>query len=84
LPQEAELARSFGDAGKAVLGICLGAQLIARGFGAENVLGRPIEFGWRPVRPTEEGRLDPVVSALGEGAPVFHWHLDTFTLPAAR
>jgi GMP synthase-like glutamine amidotransferase len=81
LAQEAELARSFGRADKAVLGICLGAQLVARGYGAENILGRPIEFGWRQVRTTEAGRVDSVLSALHGAAPLFHWHVDTFTLP---
>ncbi len=81
LPGVAALTRAFGEADKAVLGICLGAQLVARGHGAENLLGRPMEFGWQAVKPTEAGRSDPVLSALGEGAPLFHWHLDTFTLP---
>jgi GMP synthase-like glutamine amidotransferase len=81
LPDEAELARTFGEADKAVLGICLGAQLVARGHGAQNLLGRRLEFGWHPVRPTPEGKRDPVLSAIGAGAPLFHWHLDTFTLP---
>jgi GMP synthase-like glutamine amidotransferase len=81
LKHEAALARAFGDTGKAVLGICLGAQILARGYGAENILGRPLEFGWHEVRATEAGRADPVVSAIGEAAPIFHWHLDTFTLP---
>lgn len=82
LPRAAALSRAFGEADKAVLGICLGAQLVARGAGAENLLGRPIEFGWHYVRPTAAGRADPVVGALGAGAPLFHWHTDTFTLPA--
>ncbi len=81
LAEEAALARAFGEADKAVLGICLGAQLVARGYGAENILGRPIEFGWHEVRPTEAGRTDRVLSALGGAAPLFHWHVDTFTLP---
>ena len=81
LPDEARLARSFGGSGKPVLGICLGAQLIARAYGAENILGRPIEFGWHEVRTTEAGLADPVISAIGEAAPLFHWHLDTFSLP---
>ncbi len=81
LPQVAALTRAFGEADKAVLGICLGAQLVARGHGARNILGRPIEFGWHAVEPTAAGRRDPVLSALGDGAPLFHWHLDTFTLP---
>lgn len=82
LPDEAKLARAFGEAGKPVLGICLGAQLVARAYGAENILGRPIEFGWHEVRTTEAGRSDPVLAALGEAAPLFHWHSDTFTLPS--
>ena len=49
------LTRQFGEADKPVLGICLGAQLVARGHGAKNILGRPIEFGWQEVRPTEAG-----------------------------
>jgi GMP synthase-like glutamine amidotransferase len=81
LPHEAALAKATGDAGKPVLGICLGAQLLARGYGAENILGRPVEFGWREVRLTEAGRTDPVLSVLNRGAPLFHWHADTFTLP---
>ena len=81
LPQEVALARGFGEADKPVLGICLGAQLLARAYGAQNILGRPIEFGWHEVRTTEAGRSDPVLAAIGEGAPLFHWHTDTFTLP---
>ena len=81
LPDEVALARAFGEAGKPVLGICLGAQLVARAYGAENILGRPLEFGWHEVRPTEAGRADPVLSVVDGGAPLFHWHVDTFTLP---
>jgi GMP synthase-like glutamine amidotransferase len=81
LKEEAALARAFGAADKAVLGICLGAQILARAYEAKNILGRPIEFGWHEVRTTEAGRADPVLKAMGRSAPVFHWHLDTFTLP---
>lgn len=81
LAGEARLARDFGEAGKPVLGICLGAQLLARGYGAQNILGRPLEFGWKDVRPTPAGLSDPLIGALGERAPIFHWHSDTFSLP---
>lgn len=81
LPDVCRLIRQFHEAERPVLGICLGAQLIARAFGAENILDRPIEFGWHEVRPTPAGRDDPFARALGDGAPVFHWHTDTFTLP---
>lgn len=82
LPHVAALTHAFGAADRAVLGICLGAQLVARGHGADNILGRPVEFGWHKVTPTAAGRRDPVLAALGEGAPQFHWHSDTFSLPA--
>jgi GMP synthase-like glutamine amidotransferase len=81
LRDEVNLVRAFGDADKPVLGSCLGAQIIARAYGAENVLDRPIEFGWHEVRATEAGRADPILSVVGERTPLFHWHRDTFTLP---
>ncbi len=85
LPALATLMRDFGDAGKAVLGICLGSQVLARAYGAENLIGAAPEFGWHTVSPTEEGRSDPVISAAaaapGEGFVSFQWHDDTFTLP---
>jgi GMP synthase-like glutamine amidotransferase len=81
LPIVARLTKDFGAADKPVLGVCLGAQLVARGHGATNILGRPIEFGWHDVRLTAAGKGDPVLSAIDGGAPLFHWHTDTFTLP---
>ena len=75
------LIRDFGARDKAVLGICLGAQLVARAYGGANILGRPVEFGWHEVRPTAAGSDDPVLAGLDTGSPVFHWHEDTFTLP---
>lgn len=81
LPALSRLMRAYGERDKAVLGICLGAQILARGFGARNLLGTATEFGWRGVRPTEAGRADPVLSAAGAGFPIFQWHSDTFTLP---
>lgn len=67
--------------GKPVLGICLGAQLLA------HVLGAPVrrharhEIGWYDLVTTSQGRADPVLSHLGEQAPVFQWHACTFDLP---
>ena len=81
LPALADLTRAFGESGKPVLGICLGAQIVARAHGATNILGRPIEFGWREVRATDAGRADPLIASIGDAAPLFHWHNDTFTLP---
>ena len=81
LPALAALTRAFGVADKPVLGICLGCQLVARGYGAQNILGRPIEFGYHPVTPTAAGRTDPVIAALGEKSQMLHFHTDTVTLP---
>lgn len=81
LPALARLMRAYGEADKAVLGICLGAQILARGYGGTNLLGTATEFGWHRVRPTAAGRDDPVLSAAGPDFPIFQWHSDTFTLP---
>lgn len=82
LPRLADLMRQSGETGHAVLGICLGSQLLARGLGAENHLGTAKEFGWCDVTLTDQGRADPVLSHLPATFPVFQWHSDTFTLPA--
>lgn len=81
LPALAALIHDSGVSGRATLGICLGAQLMARGFGAENHLGTTPEFGWQAVQLTDEGRADPVLSHLPDRFAIFQWHSDTFTLP---
>lgn len=81
LPDLARLMRRFGDDDKAVLGICLGSQLLARAHGGANMLGEAREFGWHRVAPTPAGRADPVFAAIDDEFPIFQWHRDTFTLP---
>jgi GMP synthase (glutamine-hydrolysing) len=76
-----------------VLGIALGAQLLAHAAGAKvypNVTGGPgpedpktpaPEFGWFGVTLPFPGGTEPIVYGLYDGAPMFHWHRDTFDLP---
>ncbi|MGV4793537.1 glutamine amidotransferase-related protein [Rhizobium sp. F40D2] len=81
LPELVRLSRRFGDAGKAVLGVCLGSQILARAYGADNHLGTAHEFGWHRIGVTGKGRADPLLSALGGEFTIFEWHADTFSLP---
>lgn len=81
LPELAGRMRTFSEAGKAVLGICLGAQLLARGFGAENRIGTATEAGWQQVDLTPEGRQDPLFAGLPAAFHIVQMHSDTFTLP---
>ena len=81
LPALARLMADYTAMDRPVLGICLGSQLLARAFGAENHLGTAPEFGWVDISLTEAGRADPVLSTVPERFPIFQWHSDTFTLP---
>jgi GMP synthase (glutamine-hydrolysing) len=67
--------------GKPVLGICLGAQLLAHVLGADvPIMNRP-EIGWYTLRPTPEAASDPVLGALQGPHPMFQWHECMFELP---
>ncbi len=79
----AHLMRQMTDADRPVLGICLGAQVLARAYGSENIIGTAPEFGWCDVSLTEDGKADPVLGHLSQSFPIFEWHSDTFTLPNA-
>ena len=68
-------------ADKPVLGICLGAQLLAHVLGAPVVRHRQPEIGWYDVDATDAGRSDPVLGAIGARHPIFQWHSYTFELP---
>lgn len=64
-----------------VLGICLGAQLVAKALGAEVFRNPKIEIGWYDVTPTKAGRDDNLISKFGGTQKIFQWHGDTFELP---
>lgn len=67
--------------GTKILGICLGAQLIASILGAKVYKNHYSEIGWMPVSLTSLGRMSALTRGLAEEFPVFHWHGDTFDLP---
>src|SRR5262249_6877783 len=64
-----------------VLGVCLGAQLIAQVLGARVYAGERREVGWGPIELTDEGKDDPLFAGLGDSFTVFHLHGDTYELP---
>jgi len=79
LVPERELIRRCVERGTAVLGVCLGAQLIARAMGAEVYRNHTKEIGWFPVHAV------PAAGGATFGFPAtveaFHWHGETFDLP---
>ncbi|MBZ4655401.1 MAG: glutamine amidotransferase class-I [Peptococcaceae bacterium] len=68
--------------GKVVLGICLGAQLIADVLGGGVYQNEFKEIGWFPVTLTEKAGQSPLLKGLPPVFIAFHWHGDTFSLPA--
>jgi GMP synthase (glutamine-hydrolysing) len=64
-----------------VLGICLGAQLIAKTLGARVYPNGEKEIGWYDVTPTLQAGEDRLFAAFGEREKLFQWHGDTFDIP---
>ncbi|WLB51023.1 glutamine amidotransferase [Bradyrhizobium sp. 521_C7_N1_3] len=85
LTREIDLLERRLAQGLPTLGICLGAQLMAKALGARIYAGGVKEIGWGSVTLTDSGHASSL-NPLAEGAPVLHWHGDTFDLPdnAAR
>lgn len=75
---EIAAVRARLEARKPILGICLGAQLMAYALGAEVKPGPEKEIGWAPIELTETGEKS--VLAPLKGVPVLHWHGDAFGL----
>lgn len=70
------------DASRPVLGVCFGAQMIARAAGSRVYPGEEFEFGWHPLNLTAAGDTSPVRHYGGFGRAAFHCHGDTFDLPS--
>lgn len=85
IASELRLIKEALTKGLPTLGICLGAQLMARAAGARvykgSVEGRTKEIGWYDIEFTEAAKEDKVFSGLGSVMRVFQWHGDTFDVP---
>ncbi len=69
------------DAGKVVLGICLGSQLIAAALGAKVYPNKHKEIGWLDVKLTKNSKYNFLFASFPKKMKVFQWHGDTFEIP---
>jgi GMP synthase-like glutamine amidotransferase len=81
LIEETHAIREAIEAGKAVLGVCLGGQLLAKALDARVHLGAATEIGLTPITLTEAGAADPLFEGLSQVEAV-EWHDDSFDIPA--
>lgn len=81
LATEVELIGEALERRMPVLGICLGAQLVARTLGAWVGRNGQKEIGWYDVEPTEHAREDPLLRHFRASERIFQWHGDAFELP---
>src|SRR5579885_3117296 len=86
LEMEERLIKRAIEKDMPILGICLGAQLIAKSLGARVTKNKEKEIGWYPLRITGEGSRDSLFKHLSVEETVFQWHGDKFEIPmgAAR
>lgn len=81
LSKEKQFIKEAIDSGKIVLGICLGAQLVADALGARVYRNKYREIGWFNINRSPEVGGTILSTAIPEQAKVFHWHEDTFDIP---
>ncbi len=81
LVAEKQSIRAGLNAGKRVLGICLGAQLVADQLGGPVTRNAEVEVGWHPVTLAPAARKDAAFKGFPDSFNAFHWHGDTFALP---
>lgn len=78
---EVDIIREALARDMSILGICLGAQLLAKALGGSVARNARREIGWYDVELTAAGRDDPVLEAFSPSQEVFQWHEDGITLP---
>lgn len=81
LVTEVDILREAIDRDMSVLGICLGAQLLAKALGGSVVRNPHREIGWHDVELTAAGKDDPVLSTFAPRQRVFQWHEDGIGIP---
>jgi GMP synthase-like glutamine amidotransferase len=81
VPHELAAIREAVQRGIPVLGVCLGAQLIARALGARVYPNPEKEIGWSPLHWTPAAAADPLFHGFSDSETVFQWHGETFDLP---
>ena len=82
LQTEVEILREALERDMSALGICLGAQLLAKALGGRVTRNAVREIGWHDVELTADGQVDPVLSGFAQRQRVFQWHEDGIELPA--